>query len=181
MVSRVITEKEKNIEKAFGYGFFGAPIREYDGVMRWLENGEIVEFKQPCMTSNNVKFYVNGERNREFWFSQLNGVYIDIEQPNTLECGTICFKNGSQARLFDYNSRTFIDAVKNKKFKVVINEHYFLRIDEKNDKVKNIGYQHGMMVYDSVCEYIFNKIDEGNYSAIKGMAKKAFCYDLIEV
>ena len=170
----LLTEDEKAKQIALGYGY-GKPLRVYNSdKLRYMEDGEIIEFTSPHPTMQNIRFNINNDKSREIWLSQLQGVFIDLHSPNKLFEGEIIFKDGERKGLSDFNNNTFCDAVKGKRFRVEIDTNCFLRIDDKNEKVRGKSYF-------EVCDYIFMKLDEKDYQSLKGMTKQAACYSLIEV
>lgn len=87
---------------------------------RWLNDGEIISFTLSKRNINNAEFCINDDNSILIWFSQLASVFLQINKME-LVSGTIRLKNGTSKFIVDYNVNSFIEEVKNKKFKVTVN------------------------------------------------------------
>lgn len=169
------TEDEKQRQIALGYGA-GKSIRiQTGGIVRWLDDGSVIEFTSANIYTSNAEFEINNDPNHLVWFSQLNALFIDKDDVEKLYTGSIQLK-GTEPRLIrDIFPDDFWNMVKNKKFKVIVDDNGFIQINEKDERVQRIGQ------ISEVCKFIKNKLDAKDYDAIKGMTKESRCYDLVEI
>ena len=90
-------------------------------IKRWLEEDSIIELSLKQKTYRNAEFYINGEKNHCIWFSQLADPLLIVNSLD-LVLGKIIKKDGSVMFMHDMNNTQFIEFVKNKQFKVIVNE-----------------------------------------------------------
>lgn len=90
-------------------------------IKRWLDNDCVIELSLKRITSRNAEFNINGNENHCVWFSQLAAPLLNV---NFLELtlGKIIKKDGSIMYIHDMTNTQFIDFVKNKQFKTIVNE-----------------------------------------------------------
>lgn len=151
-----------------------------DDVIRWLENGEIVEFTNPNYSGKNVEFEINNHQNHKIWLSQLQGVFINHKNRDEIYSGVIKLKDGTEKIMLTLSSIDFYQIVKGRKFKVSVDENAIYMIDKKDERVISLlKAHHGD--YFQVVEYIFKKLDTEEYDLIDGMTKLGRCCDLTEV
>ena len=124
-----ITEEEKERQMALGYGMGKRPYSSTDNIIRWLDNGEIVEFTSPNFIGENVEFEINNNKNHKIWFSQLQGVFMNDKNKNEIFTGNIKLKDGTEELMLTLSSREFYELVKKRKFKVSVDNNAFLLID----------------------------------------------------
>ena len=90
-------------------------------IKRWIEADSIIALSLKHKTYRNSEFYINGKENHCIWFSQLAAPLLKV---NSLELtlGKIIKKDGSVIYMHEMTNTQFIDFVKNKQFKVIVNE-----------------------------------------------------------
>lgn len=176
-----LTEDEKKRQLALGYGWGKRIPSSSDGVIRWLDNTETIEFVKPVFNASytNVEFEINNNPHHKIWLSQLQGVFMNDNKMGELYCGVIQLKDNTQKLIREFSSEEFCEFVKGKKFRVSVDEKAKLLIDERNDRVKTLLITHKN--YFKVLDYIFEKLETKQYDLITGMTKAGRCYDLIEV
>ena len=141
--------------------------------MRYMDEGEIVSFEVLNKKSDfNWEFYLNGDRSRRIWFSQLNGYYLFREGDDVYTCALI-LKDSAPEHIPFLSPEEFWLKVKGKKFRVSLDTEKF-EIDRWHPKCQ------GRMVLELVKE-ICKALDEGRYSDMKGMTKAKTIYTLEEV
>ena len=170
-----LTDDEMKRQIALGYGWGRRPTPKYVGVDRWLNDGSIIEFTNPTFTARNVEFEINNNSYNKIWLSQLQGVFINDDNPGHLYEGVIYLKDNTVRRLREFDSDSFWNFVKGKKFRVQVDRDAFLLINEKNDRVRSFR------TYKEAVDYIFKKLDAKQYDLIEGMTKTGTCYELIEI
>ena len=166
--SREITQRE------LALGALSKKIYNGDySEMRYMDQGEIVSFEVLNMKSDfNWEFYLNGDRSRRIWFSQLNGYYLFREGDDVYTCALI-LKDSAPEHIPFLSPEEFWLKVKGKKFRVSLDTEKF-EIDRWHQKCQ------GRMVLELVKE-ICKALDEGRYSDMKGMTKAKTIYTLEEV
>ncbi|MDE6480485.1 MAG: hypothetical protein K2L45_09460 [Muribaculaceae bacterium] len=90
-------------------------------IKRWLEEDSIIELSLKQKTYRNAEFYINGKKNHCIWFSQLADPLLKVNYLE-LTLGKIIKKDGSVMCIRDITNTQFIEFVKNKQFKVIVNE-----------------------------------------------------------
>lgn len=161
--------------KALGFGLYKQSQRDPDGVKRWMDEGDIVEFSSPDFTTSNAEFRINGLSNQRIWFSQLDGMYVDGET-EVMRTGCVRLRNGATKMIWDMSPHSFWELVKNKKFRVSIDDEFNIKLNMKNHKVQSL-MQNGYNPF----KYIYEQLKTKNYSQIEGMTNEARCYTLTEV
>lgn len=174
-----IDEMERQI--ALGYGW-GKRLSHSgsDGIIRWLNNNEIIEFTNPNFTSRNVEFEINNDPNRKIWLSQLQGLFINENEKGVIYFGNIYLRDNNEIGTRSLTSEKFWDIVKNKRFQVSIDDDAHLLIDEQNERVRMQLIENNYDLFKLV-DYIFEKLETKEYNLIKGMTREGRCYDLREI
>lgn len=90
-------------------------------IKRWLDNDSVIELSLKRKTSRNAEFNINGNENHCVWFSQLADPLLKVNSLD-LTLGKIIKKDGTVMRMHDMTNTQFIDFVRNKLFKVIVNE-----------------------------------------------------------
>ena len=152
-----MTKDEMERQTALGYGWgkrMPNPL-SYNGIIRWLDNGMIVEFTKPVFNASdtNVEFEINNNPNHKVWLSQLQGVFMNDDNRGELYCGLMTLKDGTENVIRELSSLEFWDIVKDRKFRVSIDNNARLLIDERNTQVRALSN------YFKVVDYIFEKLD----------------------
>ena len=171
----VLTYKQLRRETALGLHRF----KSYDwsdGICRWLNDGEIIEFTAIKVKNNyNAEFEINHEATRQMWLSQFRGIYLN---PNKLNHGVLpthTLKDGTELDFYHMSPMQVWRKISGKRFRVSINADYPIVIDEWNEKVCVLS------TISKVVAYLNENLDSENYDAVHGMTKVARCYELIEV
>ena len=176
-----LTEDEKKRQLALGYGWGKRIPSSSDGVIRWLDNGETIEFVNPVFNASctNVEFEINNNPHHKIWLSQLQGFFMNDDKKGELYGGVIQLKDNTQKFLREFSTDEFCKLVKGRKFRVSVDENAKLLIDDRNEQVRRLLITH--KDYFKVLEYIFDKLETKQYELITGMTKAGRCYDLIEL
>ena len=166
---------EMNRMKALGFGLYKQSQRDADGVKRWMDDGDVVEFTSPDFTASNAEFRINGLSNQRIWFSQLDGLFVDGETER-MRSGIVRLQNGIQKNIWGLQPKLFWDLAKGRKFKVHVDDDFNIKLNMKNHKVNSL-LQNGQNPFT----YIYEQLRAKNYSQIEGMTNEARCYTLEEV
>jgi hypothetical protein len=141
--------------------------------IRYMDQGEIVSFDLYNKKSDfNWEFYLNGNKSRRIWFSQLNGYYLFREGNDVYMCALV-LKNSEPESIAFLSPEEFWSKVKGKRFKVSLDNDKY-EIDRWHPRCQ------GRTVLDIVTE-ICKALDEERYSDMKGMTKPKTIYTLEEV
>ncbi|MBQ2856417.1 MAG: hypothetical protein IJE78_04700 [Bacteroidaceae bacterium] len=176
---RKMTEDEMQRQIALGYGWGKRIPAALDGVIRWLDNKDIVEFTNPRFTNTNVEFEINHDSNHKIWLSQLQYLFINDDIKGELYTGCLYLKDNTEKYLRSLSPEKFWNTVKGKKFQVFIDENARLLIDEKNEKVRTQFIIHNN--WFKLVGFIFEKLEAKEYDSITGMTRQGRCYDLKEI
>lgn len=161
--------------KALGLGLYKQSQIDAEGIKRWMDDGDVVEFTSPDFTASNAEFWINGLSSQRIWFSQLDGLYVDGETER-MRSGIVRLRNGVQRNIWDLQPKSFWDFAKGRKFKVHIDDDFNIKLNMKNNKVNSL-MQNGQNPFI----YIYEQLRAKNYSQIEGMTNEARCYTLEEV
>lgn len=166
--SRDVTDRE------LALGLLRKPTYRGDySEIRYMEQDEIVSFGVLNEKSDfNWEFYLNGDRTRRIWFSQLNGFYLFREGNGVYTC-MLTLKNTKPESIALLSPVVFWRKVEGRKFKVDINMEMY-EIDRWHQKCQDRS------VYDIVQE-ILKALDEERYADVRGMTRPKTLYCLTEV
>lgn len=178
---RKITKDEMERQIALGYGW-GKRLSypNSDGIIRWLEDNEIIKFTSPKFTSRNVEFEINNDPNHKIWLSQLQGLFMNENEKGTIYLGKIYLRDKTEILARSLLPENFWEIVRDKKFQVSIDEDAHLLIDEQNERVR-IQLLANNNDYFKIVDFILNKLETKEYNLIKGMTRQGRCYDLREI
>jgi len=176
-----MTTDEMERQIALGYGW-GKRLSypSSDGIIRWLNNNEIIEFTNPKFTSRNIEFEINNNPNHKIWLSQLQGLFINENEKGVIYYGSIYLRDNNELITRSLTSDKFWDIVKDKRFQVSIDDGAHLLIDERNELVRTQLILNNNDIFKLI-NYIFEKLETKEYNLIKGMTREGTCYDLREI
>ena len=168
------------------HGKTATPI--VDGIMRWLDEGQIIRLENPQFRKANAEFDINGKSGQFIWFSQISsvGVCDNLQTPLLDE---IVFKGQPACHIKGkyLSAQSFWNDVKDRKFKVEIIASGF-SLNFHNDLVNSLitdaiakrkarPGKADQIVFD----YIRQAVNSGNADSVKGTLKIKNAYRLIEI
>lgn len=166
--SRLVTKRE------LALGILSKPTYRGDySCERYLSAGDVVSFTIEEQTGFNAEFSINGYPRKRIWLSQLNPVFLSAEDGD-LHCGIIYYNNGSQMNLGGMSVDKFMDAVRDKNFRVELRGDLYA-IDFRNAKCQSLG------TCGAVRDFICKALDDGRFKDVEGMTKPMTCYSFYEV
>lgn len=147
-----------------------------DSKKRNLQDGEVIEFKSPMLTRNNIRFALSDDR--ELWLSQIQGLYFTIKQEGCNECDYPSFitKDGEIIKLDPFcDLNSFIEFVKNKKFKIQQIEEFYIKVSfsgtssseciKAHDKVFNEKGE--FLGFDNLITYCLENLNNNNFATLQ--------------
>lgn len=139
-------------------------------IKRWLDNDSVIELSIKRITSRNAEFFINGNENHCVWFSQLADPLLKVNSLD-LTLGKIIKRDGSVVYMHDMTNTQFIDFVRNKRFKVMV-----------NDEGACVKMTSGVnMTYRQWEERIQMLYSEGKYNEAAQLIEPANLYSLQEL
>lgn len=163
-------------------------INNVDGVMRWLEDKQVIQFVNPQFKGKNAEFSIVNRPFQKIWFSQLSsqGVTDDFNSPLLDE---IILKNQTKWCIVEKfkTAAEFWEAVKGRKFIVSIKGKGFcLNKDSQLVKTSKLPCVLGTYIAEekaekSVFEYIRQCVNQGKLEQVKGTLKNKTAYLLTEI
>ncbi len=138
-----------------------------------FKDGEIITFTSPVIFWDDIECRIADDPNRRVRLSQLSGVYISVDNEDFGVCDMV-HRNGDEYMIRNLFPADFWRLVKNRTFKVKVEEGDQYLINENNEKVREI------VNYEKILDYIYDRLANEDYDAVKGMTEKSFCYSFIE-
>jgi hypothetical protein len=141
--------------------------------LRYMVDDEVVSFNVLTKQNDfNWEFYLNDDRTRKIWFSQLDGCYLSGEGKGVYSC-RLCPKNGDPKNITLMSVDQFWKEVKGKRYKITVDycKYEIDRWHEKCVRRPMVDIAYG----------IFKALDEGRYNDVKGMTRSKPLYILREV
>ena len=129
--------------------------KKFHKQQRWLDDGSVVTFDIKQITSSNAEFTVNNNSNHIIWYSQLTELFFNINDMS-LNTGEIFHKNGNVSATRDMDVDSFVNFVKGKRFKVLVNT------DGKVAKVDK-DFCEGMS-YEYIHDTVKNLLEQNKYT-----------------
>lgn len=171
----LLSYKQLRRETALGLHRFKFYDRS-DGICRWLNDGEIIEFTAIKVKNNyNAEFEINHDATRQMWLSQFRGIYLNPTKLDHVVVPSHTLNDGTELDFRHMSPMQVWRKISGKRFRVSINVDYPIVIDEWNEKVRALS------TTSKVVAYLNENLDSENYDAVHGMTKVARCYELIEV
>ena len=159
-----------------------------NGIMRWLEDAQEIQFDNPIFRGNNAEFSIINKPYQKIWFSQISSIGIS-EDFNTPLSDEIIFKGHPQCYIFEKfkSANEFWNAVKGKKFKVTIKGKGFC-LNQGSDVVKSLKAKNALgrgisveNIEKSIFDYIRQSVKNGDVSHVSGTLKNKTAYRLTEI
>lgn len=151
-----------------------SPIHHGDK-MRYLNNGETIQFTNSTFYSQNALFEINHDYSREIWLSQLNCIFLsdDLRLCNSL----IQFKGKEPVPIRIFGVFDFWDKIKDKKFKVQIEPSIHMTFNVRS----SLWNTKALFTYQDALNYISKCISNNQISEIGDLLKSTSLYHLIEI
>ena len=153
-------------------GFFGK-IPNHDGDVRFLCDGEVIEFTKFDYTARNVECEINGDPHRKLWYSQLSAIYYSSEMMEGYSMITL--KGKEYVFIRNLAPCEFCEYVKGKKFRVEVDKVAIFGVNRNSNMYKDFSS------YDDVRNYVMKCIEDNRITDIGDILKFASCYDLYEI
>ena len=140
---------------------------------RYMIDEEVVSFDVLTRQSDfNWEFYLNGDKTRKIWFSQLDGCFLSGKGTGVYSCRLI-LKNGGGKHITLMSVDQFWNEVRGKRYKITVDYNKY-EIDRWHRNCVNRPMA-------EVANSIFKALDEERYDDVKGMTRSKPLYILREV
>ena len=167
-----MTQEQK--EKLKNYVIMHKPVSSGDEFIRYLKNGEVIEFTGCENSANNSEYIINNNPSRKIWYSQLSQLFLAEDLMPFHAC--IILKDGEEIEFKDIDSWDFYKNYKGRRFKVnTYNDGYTINIKSKVWDAKKI------YCFDEQYKYVLLCVTNNNYSSIGDALKPANAYFLTEI
>lgn len=187
LVSVTETNKNENPYHKIALGSQSA-LKTVDGIVRWLEDKEVIQFGNPHFKGRNAEFSIVNRPFQKIWFSQLSSIGIseDFSTPHLdeiiLKEQPMCFIS-----VRFKTAHEFWETVKGRKFIVSIKGKGFC-LNNDNQLVKTLKlpctpgtYVAKEKAEKSVFDYIRQCINQGKPEQVRGTLKNKTAYLLTEI
>ena len=150
------------------------PNRPAHPIMRWLDNGSIVEFTDPSFTYSNAEFSINYDSSHKIWFSQIANFGLDDNLE--LVCCNMIFQNGTTKSLVSMSVDDFWKDVQGKEFEVCVPDNILYVFNKNSD----VWSKEGLYNYKEAWEFVVKCAENEQYSKIGDLIKPGSIYALVE-
>lgn len=168
-----MTQEQK--EKLKNYVIMHKPVSSGDEFIRYLKNGEVIEFTGCENSANNSEYIINNNPSRKIWYSQLSEHFLTEDLDVFLTC--IFFDNGEQISFANIDSCDLFNKCKGKKFRVSIPFDFSYRIN----RFSKIWDKNHIYLLNDMYKYIVSCAERSDYQSIGDTLKTANAYILKEI
>lgn len=156
---------------------FHKPLYKGGAKTCYLCDKEVIEFTKITYYSDNLKFEINNDKDRELWLSQLNNIFLSADISQYYEA-FIKFKDEKDLiHISSLKTNDFAKRVQNKKFYVYVDERGKYVFNNKSE----VWTEKGLITYQDGLKYVLDCVDKNRINDIGTLLKTAQLYHLIEV
>jgi hypothetical protein len=145
--------------------------------MRYLNNGEIIQFTKSTNTYSNSEYEINNQSNRKIWYSQLARPFFteDLE----LWFTKIKFKDGTIYLFKDLDSLDLYNLCKGKQFRVIVHDELRYTFQDINKSVT--AETKKLYTLLDIYDYIMLCVKENRIEDIGDLLRTVSAYSLVEI